>query len=167
MGDKSNMELRKIGANKGTGLLFGWCIMRLARAWYKWAPILLSLCACLPLGCAEFHPEVRSAESEVTCDHAKTEEELLSFRKREFAESEVILSELLNRLHQEYERNEPPLAVFLADAQRKWMEYRESECKVQTYYSATGAAHEVYRLSCLTKMNRERAAELRSLMANP
>jgi uncharacterized protein YecT (DUF1311 family) len=102
-----------------------------------------------------------------SCSGSANEESLLGCRQGENARSEKRLGQLFDKLDKGYRKDEPALAPLFDEAQRKWRDYRDAECKVRTYYSSTGSAYEIYRLDCLTRMNAERILLLQQQEASP
>jgi uncharacterized protein YecT (DUF1311 family) len=101
------------------------------------------------------------------CAGSANEAALLACRRLENRKSEEALRALADRLAKGYEDDEPARAKVFADARARWQEFRDAECKLRTYDSANGTAHEVYWLACLTAMNGERLEVLRKLADNP
>lgn len=122
----------------------------------------------LPIAGWPATPVARSAKgSKDPCAGSADEKALLSCRQSQNTKSEQALRQLVDKLARSYEQDEPPLAKVFATAQAKWAEYRDAECKVRTYESASGPAYEVYRLDCVTSLNGERIEVLRKQASNP
>lgn len=107
------------------------------------------------------------AEATEPCADAATESELLDCRRKEKVVAEETMQLVLDELLESYRKDEPALRGLLVTAQAEWLEYRDAECRVRTYYSASGTAHELYWLSCITALDRARTADLERLKANP
>lgn len=146
------------------------------------AGLILAAAVSAAVSCAAGAPEKPPAQAksapaskEVTapkvakdpCANAADEAALLGCRQQENRTSEAALRELADRLTKSYTQDEPARAKVLSTAQGKWRDYRDAECKLRTYDSSSGSAHEVYWLSCLTTLNQERLAALRKLADNP
>jgi uncharacterized protein YecT (DUF1311 family) len=101
------------------------------------------------------------------CVDAATEAELLTCRRQRFADSENEVDGLYQELRKSYSKDEPKLLALLEEAQAAWHTYRDAQCRVDTYYSVSGSAYEVYWLDCLEKSNRARAQQLEWLLDSP
>src|SRR5262245_65420895 len=85
-------------------------------------------------------------------------------RKVQLDASERRIREFYGKLHARHAGDEPKLAKLLASAQVKWRAFRDVECKVRTYESASGTMGDVYLLACLAEMNNERAGQLQEMV---
>ena len=101
------------------------------------------------------------------CANSATEADMLRCRHQEFADSESEVDGLYQQLMNSYAKDEPGLHPLLQQAQAAWRDYRDAQCRVDTYYSASGSAYEIYWLECLEKANGARALQLEWLIESP
>jgi uncharacterized protein YecT (DUF1311 family) len=110
---------------------------------------------------------VAAPEPDDPCRNAANDQEMRACRQAQLAESERHLSETFARLHKAQISDEPKLAELLTAAQAAWRSYRDVECQVRTYDSASGTAYDLYLNSCLQELNRERADRLQWMLDHP
>ena len=101
------------------------------------------------------------------CADAATEAEMLRCRQQAFADSEGEVDGFYQQLMKSYEKDEPGLHALLQQAQAAWRDYRDAQCRVDTYYSLSGSAYETYWLECLEKANGARAKQLEWFLDSP
>jgi len=101
------------------------------------------------------------------CANAATEAEMLRCRQQAFADSESAVDGFYQQLISNNAKDEPDLLALLQQAQAAWRDYRDAQCRVDTYYSASGSAYETYWLDCLEKANGARAHQLERLLESP
>jgi uncharacterized protein YecT (DUF1311 family) len=101
------------------------------------------------------------------CAGSANDAAMRTCRKAQFDATERRLRELYGKLHARHTGDEPKLAKLLASAQATWRTFRDAECAVQTYESASGTMGDVYRLACLTEMNAARAKTLQEMVDSP
>ena len=100
------------------------------------------------------------------CAYPATEDALVSCRKREYDRTETDLARLAATLNRNYGPDVALAGVF-SKAQTKWREFRDAECKLETYDSQGGTAYESYWLECLAKLDRDRIKTLEDLRDHP
>jgi len=101
------------------------------------------------------------------CAESETENDLLSCRKAEYEKSKKEISTLVSNLENTYRIDEPDLVPVFEKSQSAWITYAEAECHVQTYYSRSGSAFDVYWLSCMSTENKKRIRTLQQLTDSP
>ena len=101
------------------------------------------------------------------CGGSANDAALRACRDTNHKASERRLRETYEKLHTSHRKDEPKLAELLASAQKAWRSFRDVECRVQTYDSASGTMYDTYLLACLTKMNEERATSLQAMLDAP
>jgi uncharacterized protein YecT (DUF1311 family) len=100
------------------------------------------------------------------CAYPATEDALASCRKREYDGIEGDLAKLVATLNKTY-APDAALAGAFSTAQTKWREFRDAECKLETYDSQGGTAYDSYWLECLAKLDRDRIRTLEDLRDHP
>jgi uncharacterized protein YecT (DUF1311 family) len=100
------------------------------------------------------------------CDYPATEQALLSCRRRECDRAEADIAKLVAALTKSY-ATDGALAAAFSTVQTKWREFRDAECKLQTYYSQGETAYESYWLECLAKLDHDRLESLEDLKDHP
>lgn len=100
------------------------------------------------------------------CEHPESEDALLSCRQREQERVEAEIAELSQALTQLYGR-EPELSLAFTNAQAKWLEFRDAECRLRTYDSRDGTAFQSYWLECITELDQTRVEVLQDMKDNP
>ena len=101
------------------------------------------------------------------CAGSPDEATLLNCHQAEFEKAEAAVGALVGRLNRYWSADEPNKAEALARAQAAWARSREADCVVDTWDSRGGTAFEVYRLDCVTKAAKGRAAYLKALTEAP
>lgn len=100
------------------------------------------------------------------CDYPESEDALLSCRQREQERVEAEMTKLSQALQQLYGK-EPELSLAFANAQAKWLEFRDAECQLRTYDSGDGTAFQSYWLECITELDQARVEVLQDMKDNP
>jgi uncharacterized protein YecT (DUF1311 family) len=100
------------------------------------------------------------------CAYPATDEELLTCRHKDHDRAEASVHELVQALAK-MQQGDAELRRVFATAQAKWSEFREAECKLETFDSRDGTAFESYWLECLTTHARERIKTLQRMKDNP
>lgn len=100
------------------------------------------------------------------CDYPESEEALLSCRRREQQRVEAEMTRLSQALKQRYGK-EPELSLAFTNAQAKWREFRDAECRLRTFDSRDGTAFQSYWLECLTELDQARVEVLHDMKDNP
>ena len=77
------------------------------------------------------------------------------------AEMESVFAALMAQMRRGEEFVPTGLPVQLEDAQRAWRAYRASQCDFAGASTLGGTGSASFYLSCMARLNRERAAELR------
>jgi uncharacterized protein YecT (DUF1311 family) len=57
----------------------------------------------------------------------------------------------------------PTYAAALLAAQRAWIQFRDAECRIESYQYRGGSAQRMVHRQCLTTLTRQRTAQLRTL----
>jgi uncharacterized protein YecT (DUF1311 family) len=107
------------------------------------------------------------------CDNATTTVDMVSCAEREFRKHDADMSRSYGELVQrakavnmtEKGYGPPPLDA-LQQSQRAWLAFRDADChwKSTSFYGGTGQA--VIAANCRAVMTRDRATELRSMLAD-
>lgn len=100
------------------------------------------------------------------CDYPESEDALVACREREHERVEAEMTQLSQALKQLYGK-EPELLLAFANAQAKWLEFRDAECQLRTYDSRDGTAFQSYWLECLTELDQARVEVLQDMKDNP
>lgn len=90
----------------------------------------------------------------------------MACREREHERVEAEMTQLSQALKQLYGK-EPELLLAFANAQAKWLEFRDAECQLRTYDSRDGTAFQSYWLECLTELDQARVEVLQDMKDNP
>jgi uncharacterized protein YecT (DUF1311 family) len=107
------------------------------------------------------------------CDQANTTVDMISCAEREFRKHDADMSrayrELVDRaktMNTPEQGYGPPPLDALQQSQRAWLAFRDADChwKSTSFYGGTGQA--VIAANCRAVMTRDRAAELRSMLAD-
>ena len=114
-----------------------------------------------------------SAKAPWPCDKAKTTADMISCADRELrkhdaemARSYRALTERSKTMNTPEPGYGPPPLDALQQSQRAWLAFRDADChwKSTSFYGGTGQA--VIAANCRAVMTRDRAAELRSMLAD-
>ena len=102
-----------------------------------------------------------------SCAGSATDAILWECRTRELDAANARLDKAYADLLRVYRADEPVLAETLTAAQTIWTAFRESECRLKTYYSRGGTAYDIYWKECLTEMTDARTALLEEMGREP
>jgi len=108
-----------------------------------------------------------AAEKPDPCGGSANDAALRTCRDTNHKASERRLRETYDQLHTRHRKDEPKLADLLAAAQKAWRSFRDVECRVRTYESASGTMYDTYLLACLTELNEDRAKGLQAMIDEP
>jgi uncharacterized protein YecT (DUF1311 family) len=99
------------------------------------------------------------------CARQATDEAMWTCRHEQLDKSEADLAAIVGKLNASYDGDERtgPLKA----AQDAWLSFRDAECKLLTIDSASGTMFDLYWMSCLTKQNVQRIAQMRWLADHP
>ena len=101
------------------------------------------------------------------CAGSANEAALLSCRQNQLNSANNRLRQMLDKLRQRYENDEPQRWKLLAASQETWRAFSQAECRFRTYESASGSAYQVYLLACLAELTELRLKDLDAIVANP
>jgi uncharacterized protein YecT (DUF1311 family) len=99
------------------------------------------------------------------CAGSATDEAMRTCRREQLDKSEADLAAIVDKLNASYDGDERTAP--LQAAHDAWLRFRDAECKLLTIDSASGPMFDLYWMSCLTKQNVQRIAQMRSLAENP
>ena len=91
-------------------------------------------------------------------DDAMSTHEQLACAHKELKYWDTILNNEYKKLYKSLPKEEKPR---LKDAQRKWIQYRDSECTFEAYEMRGGSAEGILRLGCTVHLTKARAKELK------
>ena len=111
--------------------------------------------------------DARAAPMHDPCRGAANDETMRACRQAQFDASEQRLRETYEKLHANDMQSQPKRAELLAVVQAAWRAFRDVECRLQNYDSASGTAYDLYLLVCLTQLNDARASQLQAMIEQP
>ncbi|ATA24195.1 hypothetical protein BIY26_00990 [Brenneria goodwinii] len=95
------------------------------------------------------------------CDNAQTQLDMNQCANEEYKKAD---SEL-NTLYQDVlKRTSDEQTNLLKSAQNKWIEYRDSDCKFQTFQSKEGSIYPMVYAHCLANKTADRINEFKSML---
>ena len=101
----------------------------------------------------------RAQAGEAPCaPEAQRSPQLMACARRHFAEASTDLGRVRSEL---FDDLEPRSRVKLRAAERLWLQYRKTNCDAEASIYEGGTIQPLIHLRCMTRLTRERAAELR------
>lgn len=104
-------------------------------------------------------PARGQAEEDPCAPEAQRSSQLTACARREFAEATAELARVRAALHADLE---PRSRVKLRAAERAWLRYRQTNCDAEASIYENGTIQPLIELRCMTRVTRERAAELKA-----
>ena len=101
------------------------------------------------------------------CAGSANETDLLRCRQDQVNSVDSRVRQVLDKLRERYQDDEPRRWKLLATSQEMWRAFLQAECSFRTYESASGSAHQIYLLSCLADLTERRLQDLNAIVANP
>ena len=94
------------------------------------------------------------------CDpEAQRSTQLMACAERKFKEAAAELKRVRAQLYEDFE---PRSRVKFRAAERLWLGYRKSNCETEASIYEGGTIQPLIQLRCMTRVTRERAAELKA-----
>ncbi|GAA0544701.1 uncharacterized protein YecT (DUF1311 family) [Rhizomicrobium palustre] len=91
------------------------------------------------------------------CSKAQTQSEMLICADKDSRATDKALNTLYGELLRRYE---PKYQVLLKDAERRWIAYRDAECRFETAATEDGSIHPMAYAQCITAKTKARITEL-------
>lgn len=112
-------------------------------------------------------PESNSNIQVHDCSKSKDQHEIDSCRETGYNDANNKLASLVNKLSENYAKNEPKLKPVFLEAQNKWEAFINSECDFQNYYSRGGSGYNAYFLICMESQILKRITQLQYVLDRP
>src|SRR5215211_5706933 len=90
---------------------------------------------------------------------AQRSPQLMACAERKFKEATAELKRVRAELYEDFE---PRSRVKFRAAERRWLSYRKSNCDTEASIYEGGTIQPLIQLRCMTRVTRERAAELKA-----
>jgi uncharacterized protein YecT (DUF1311 family) len=94
-----------------------------------------------------------------TCDNTQSQMDLNVCFDKQFRAADKELNLLYGELLRRYE---PKNQILLKDAERRWIAYRDAECRFETASTEDGSIHPMIYAQCITTKTKARIAELKA-----
>lgn len=104
------------------------------------------------------------ASSDMCFEKAQTQAQLNECAAIALKSADDELNTLYRRMQARLS-NDPPTKALLIDAERKWLIFRDAECKFSAVRSSGGSMHAMQVNDCLTELTRTRVIELQNHLA--
>lgn len=120
----------------------------------------------LDLGGAEYKL-IKDKYAETTCSKSITQTELSFCLHKMLSLSNKQLNEEYSKVKHMCADEIPSCVQELISAQRVWINFRDSSCKLESIQSYGGSAYNDYLTNCLIGYTRERIQYLKQFLLNP
>lgn len=96
------------------------------------------------------------------CNNAQTQLDMNQCANEEFKKTDMEL----NKIYQDVlKRTSGEHSKLLKSAQKKWIEYRDSDCKFQTFQTKGGSIHSMVYSHCLAEKTESRITEFKKALS--
>jgi len=116
----------------------------------------IAMVVCLSIGSAN---PTRNQKSQDPCANAQTTAEMRDCAGKEYKQADAELNKVYKQLMSKLE--DEGFQAALKSAQQAWIKYRDTNCEYESYLNRGGTMYSVVYTGCLTRMTKQRTAELR------
>ncbi|MCP3852923.1 MAG: DUF1311 domain-containing protein [Gammaproteobacteria bacterium] len=113
------------------------------------------------------YTEIHKPYLSMACIDAQNQHEMDACGEKSLASTNRRMEEILTNLKKDYKTSEPDLFESLISSQKSWETYKETSCKLETYYSREGSGFNAIWNGCLESKINERISYLNTMKDNP